>query len=223
MATMPLPSAPGQPEARSHAWFAGDAGACVLASEREAIHAALEERRGQGWLWLAPDGADEAATRGCGRGLRLRPCASGWDGDVRCGLPLPLASESIAAVVVQHAARAGDCAALFDECQRVLVPGGRLWLFALNPLSPYRWRWKGQGLRASEPLPWRRRLRAAGLWPDPVSQGIGPSWRPVVDPELRPGAGLRAAWMLRAEKRSIPMTAVRSRKALRIGAGVPAS
>ena len=68
-------------------------------------------------------------------------------------LPLPLANESMATIVVQHAAAGGRrSAALFDECARVLLPGGRLWLFALNPLSPYRWRWNGNHLSASEPI-----------------------------------------------------------------------
>jgi SAM-dependent methyltransferase len=31
-----------------------------------------------------------------------------------------------------------DPIALIEECARVLVPGGRLALLALNPLSPYR-------------------------------------------------------------------------------------
>ena len=34
----------------------------------------------------------------------------------------------------------------------MLVPGGKLWLFALNPLSPYRWRWNGNGGSG----PWHR-------------------------------------------------------------------
>ncbi len=35
--------------------------------------------------------------------------------------------------------------------------------------------------------------------------------------------GPRAAWLLRAEKRAIPLTAVRARAPLRIGSGVPAA
>ena len=31
---------------------------------------------------------------------------------------------------------------------------GWLWLLALNPLSPYRLRWRGQGLHAREPVTW---------------------------------------------------------------------
>ena len=92
------------------------------------------------------------------------------------------------------------------------MPGGRLALLALNPLSPYRWRWRGHGLQASEPLVWRRRLRAAGLQPDAVSQGIGPGWREAVSPVPQSGAGLRAAYLVLCEKRSLPLTPVRQRR-----------
>ena len=64
---------------------------------------------------------------------------------------------------------------------------------------------------ASEPLVWRKRLRAVGLVPDPVSQGLGPSWSIQVSPLPQQGPGLRAAYLLRAEKRSLPLTPVRRR------------
>ena len=37
-------------------------------------------------------------------------------------------------------ANRGQSVALIEECTRLLVPGGRLALLALNPLSPYRLR-----------------------------------------------------------------------------------
>ena len=220
MATMPSRSANGQPEARPD-WFASDAGRALLQSEQDSVCAVLGERPGQPWLWLAPAGDDAAVP---GRGLRLRPDQDGWSGSVRCGLPLPLANESVAVVILQHVQpRAWDPRALLDECARVLVPGGQLALFCLNPLSPYRWRWLGKGLRAAEPMPWRRRLRAAGLQPAPVSQGLGPRWQVAGESQAQHGPGLRAAWMLRAEKRHLPLTPVRGRVPLRIGSGVPAA
>jgi SAM-dependent methyltransferase len=221
MPTMPLPSTPGQPDSPGD-WFATAAGRALLDSEVDSIHAALAERPGQPWLWLSP--AAEREDMPDGLGLRLQARASDWRGAVRCALPLPLANESVAAVVVQHVTRnGGHGTALLSECARVLVPGGRLWLFALNPLSPYRWRWNGNGLRATEPMPWRRRLRACGMHPDAVSQGLGPRWRIEADAGLQPGPGLRAAWLLRAEKRAIPLTPLRTRAPLRIGSGVPAA
>lgn len=220
MATMPPRSPTGQPASHSD-WFASAPGQAVLDSEAQSICEALAERPGQPWLWLSPAVQPGDAT---GRGLRLQASAEGWQGPIRCALPLPLANESVATVVIQHTARAGRRGtALIDECARALVPGGRLWLYALNPLSPYRWRWNGSGVTASEPMPWRRRLREAGLQPDSVSQGLGPRWRVEISPELQQGPGLRGAWLLRAEKRTIPLTPLRSRAALRLGEGVPAA
>jgi SAM-dependent methyltransferase len=224
MPTMPLRSPAGQLDGaatRRGTWFQFPAGQAVLQSETASIQGALDERPGQSWLWLAP--AAEPAT-GSGRGLRLRACGDAWAGPVRCALPLPLANESVATVVLQHTCRAGKRGtALIEECARVLVPGGHLWLYALNPLSPYRWRWKAIGLRASEPTSWRRRLRAAGLQPEGMSQGIGPLWRIEANGEAQQGPGLRAAYVLRAEKRSIPLTPLRLRAPLRLGDGIPAA
>lgn len=223
---MPPPSVTGQADS-ANAWFATAPGLRLLESEWPSIRDAFAERPGQSWLWLSPDAAtEEGAAALLGRGLRLQPVPGGWRGDVRCAAVLPLANESLATVVVQHASRSGPAASvLMAECARVLVPGGRLWLFALNPLSPYRWHWKGHGLQASEPMPWRRRLRAAGLQPDAVSRGLGPRWRVEAadgQQHAQHGPGLRAAWALRAEKRTIPLTGLRARSPVRIGAGVPA-
>jgi SAM-dependent methyltransferase len=221
MATMPALSMHGQPDPRPD-WFATVPGQALLASEQDSIRAALAARPGQPWLWLSPaHDSDEGLP---GQGLRLQATAAGWTGPVRCALPLPLANESVATVVVQHAACRGvDRDLLLQECARVLVPGGRLTLFCLNPLSPWRWRWAVRGPGASEPMPWRRRLRAAGLVPEPVSQGMGPRWGVVADATLQHGPGVRAAWLLRAEKRVTPLTPLRSRARLRIGGGVPAA
>ena len=220
MATMPLSSLIGQSDSAS-AWFGSDAGQALLESEQPAVLRAFAERPAQPWLWLGP--VDQALQIE-GRGLRLVTANEAWAGAVHCGLPLPLANESIGVVVVQHVAKARSPRhGLLDECARVLAPGGRLWLFALNPLAPYRWRWRGSGLSASEPLTWRRRLRAAGLAPELVSQGIGPSWRVNVIHDLQNGPGLRAAYAIRAEKRAWPLTPVRQRTPLRLPEGVPAA
>jgi SAM-dependent methyltransferase len=192
----------------------------LLDSEADAIAQACAERRGQASLRLAPAlGLPEAD-----RCLDLYLDGGHFEGAVRCGLPLPLASESLGTVVLQHVADYPiDRAALLGECARVLVPGGRLWLFALNPLAPYRWRWARTGLRGAEPVIWRRRLRAAGLTPDAVSQGLGPRWRIAPDARAQHGAGLRAAYLLRAEKRIAPLTPVRVRPQVRLQTGVPAA
>ena len=222
---MPFPSFRRQPDAAAaDVWFAGRAGQAILASEAECLRAALQQRTGQAALWLRPRAADQACALEDAALLRLQPEGAGFGGDLRCGLPLPLASESCGLALVQHLAdAAADPEALLEECARVLLPGGWLWLLALNPLSPYRWHWHGHGPRASEPLVWRRRLRAVGLQPETVSEGIGPRWRAVDDLRRQSGAGFRAAYVVRAEKRVLPLTPVRQPPALAMPQGAAAA
>lgn len=218
---MPPTSATGQPDSAS-AWFGSSAGQVLLDSERPAILHAIAERPAQPWLWLAP--VAQAPDGAGGRGLCLALSGDAWAGMVRCRWPLPLASESVGVIVLQHVAvprsRGRE---MLAECARVLMPGGRLWLFALNPLAPYRWRWRGSGLAASEPLTWRRSLRDVGLAPEPVSQGVGPLWQARAMPDLQHGPGLRAAYAIRAGKRVLPLTPTRQRVPLRLPEGIPAA
>ncbi|QIL21022.1 hypothetical protein [Thermomonas sp. HDW16] len=208
--TMPSSGFRRQPEpAAAAAWFAGVAGQAILASEADSLRQAALERPGQPGLWLCPSGMGEGEVEL--PFLRLRAAARGFEGDVRCGLPLPLPTESCGVVVVQHLADIStQPTVLLEECARLLVPSGCLWLLALNPLSPYRLRWRGQGPRAAEPVTWRRRLRAVGLVPDVVSRGLGPSWGIAPEPAMQDGAGMRAAFLIRAEKRRSPLTPRRS-------------
>ena len=215
MGTMLPRSRSGQPDA-AQAWFASSEGTAVLDSEREAVEHALSERAGQHWLWLAPLPPERPE----GRGVVLYPRGDRFGGDASCGLPLPLPSETFGTVVLQHVASPdADGGELLAEIERLLQPGGRILLFGLNPLSPYRWRWRGHGLRATEPLSWRRLLRRAGLDPRPVSEGMGPRWEPVLQSGRQSGAGLRAAYLVRAEKRSLPLTPVRPRRLLPVAPG----
>jgi SAM-dependent methyltransferase len=219
MPTMPAFAQTGQPDSIL-AWFRSEAGRAVLGSERQIVEDALAERPGRPWLWLAPVLSE---TSGKGRGLALSATSRGWAGPVACSLPLPLPSVAFCTVVLQHpAASAPQAGALLEEAARILEPGGQLWLFALNPLAPYRWRWRGLGLRAPEPLTWRRRLRAVGLHPDPVSRGVGPSWGVAESTHPQDGPGLRAAYLIRAEKRTLPMTPMRGRRSLRLAPGASA-
>jgi len=222
---MPLPGfrrQPEQAEARlAGAWFATPAGRAILDSEDAIVRRAAAERPGQPWLRLMPTGGLPVVDA---HELPLHVEGGAFHGPFRCALPLPLASESIFTVVLQHV---GDGAvlprALLEEAARVLVPGGRLWLLALNPLAPYRLRWLRQGPEASEPIRWRVRMRSAGLVPEAVSQGVGPRWDTVANPILQNGAGMRAAYLLRAEKRVSPLTPIRPRPTLRVSTGVPAA
>ena len=212
---------PGRSSRDNGAWFATPAGHAVLESEAAAVRQATLQRPGQPWLWLS---AGPMPVMAEGHGLALRMFEGQFDGPLRCQLPLPLASEAVGAVIVQHLGDiVGDTADLFAECHRVLVPGGCLWLFALNPLAPYRWRWLRQGPVAREPVTWRRRLRNAGFRPEAVSHGVGPRWRVAPAADLQHGAGLRASFLLRAEKRLVPLTPTRARRALRLPGAVPAA
>lgn len=223
MATMPAPLPARQTGHDVPDWFGSEAGRIVLDSEESVVRDALGDRPGLPWLWCGP--VSRAAPDGLGRGLYLSRSGPGrWSGPVACGLPLPLPSESFGAVVLQHVVRpAGDCGPeLLEEAARLLVNGARLWLLVLNPLAPYRWRWRGTGLSVSEPLSWRRRLRRAGLVPEPVSQGLGPTWSLQPSAVLQQGPGLRAAYLLRAEKRALPLTPVRQPPALSMVKGAAA-
>ncbi|RPE81232.1 methyltransferase domain-containing protein [Vulcaniibacterium tengchongense] len=205
----PAPAPPG-----ALAWYASEAGQGVLAVEERAMARVLAGCPALPWLWLGVPGAvaPEATVR---RGVRLCRTPGGlFDGTVRCGLPLPLASESMCAVLLQHAL--DDTAAigpLLDECARVLAPGGVLWLAALNPWSPYRARWARSGLRARDPGRWQAALRRAGFAVDTVGvQWLGPHWR-VAHGEVGIGAAdrLRAGIALTVSKRvhaPIPPTPV---------------
>jgi len=206
-------------------WFLLPAGQALLDSEVTVVADALAAHPvvGLPWLWLAPT-LSTGIELPEGRGLRLSPAAQGWQGGVRAEMPLPLASESLGAIVVQHVLTDDTAAvALIEECARLLVPGGRLALLALNPLSPYRLRWRGRGLAARDPAHWRRMLSAAGLSPEPAAQGVGPQWSPTASPSLQSGPGLRAAYLQRAEKRVVPMTPIRPRLSRTITEGVPAA
>ncbi len=199
---MPALTAARQPEAAAR-WFASEAGRALLASELPSLYDALSARPGLPWLVFSavprPAAIDQP------HGLWLCPDAVGWRGDVACGGDLPLASESVGAIVLLHV----ECAAIeawLADCERVLVPGGRLTVYTLNPLSPYRGHWIGEGVSGREPVTWRRRLKRAGLVPEPVARGLGPRWRSRIDPHLQLGAGARGAYLLAAEKRRMPLT-----------------
>ena len=214
---MPVLPAPRQ---RPPSWFAGVAGQAVLDSEADALQGAFAERPGQPWLWLSPAAQGLVAPH---MGLTLIADGKGFSGNLRCGRVLPLASEAVGTVILQHVVEEGLAwHDLLEECARVLLPDGRLWVFALNPLSPYRRHWLGNDVQVVEPVTWRRRMRTHALQPEAVSQGIGPRWRVVPAPELQTGAGVRAAYLLRAQKRVIPLTPVRQR-AVRWTPGVTAT
>jgi len=222
---MPVFSPTGQPVSVPPCdWFATSAGQVLLSSERDALVRTLDTRSGLPWLWLSPPYAERPAIDG--RGLHLVRTHSGrWGGDAICARPLPLPSEVFAAIVAQHvlSLNAHETMDELSEFTRLLAPGGTLWLFALNPLSPYRWHWRDSGLSANEPGSWRRKLRQFGLDAESVSHGIGPIWRQEEDRSEQASAGLRAAYLLRADKRQWPLTPIRQRQRRALPQGAPAT
>src|SRR5688500_11751127 len=118
---MPAALVQRQPERSGRggsAWFASDAGAVVLASESEAIRRALGQRPGQPWLWLA---VGPAPPEPDGHGLLLNGTGERFDGPLRCALPLPLASESVRAVVVTHGAGLSSAAGMLVAVRPTVV------------------------------------------------------------------------------------------------------
>ncbi len=183
-------------------WFGSEAGQALLAAEAGAVQRVLVGCPALPWAWLGTAAA--AAPPVVGRGLLLRRDRRQWVGAMRCGLPLPLASETFGAVLLQHVLDdAIDADALLGECARILAPGGTLWLAALNPWTPYRARWAGSGLRARDPGRWQAALRRAGFSADSISlQWLGPHW-PIGHGDAGVGATdrLRAGLALTVSKR----------------------
>lgn len=173
---MPAGSSARQPDA-ALGWFSSLAGQGVLAAEDNARDEALAGLPELPWLWLGTaSGTPPARSR---RGLALRRDADGWSGDVRCGPELPLPRDTVGAIVLQHALDAEPALdATLAECERVLVPGGTLWIAALNPWTPYRGRWARSGLIARDPGHWQAALARGGFATDAIRlQWLGPHWR----------------------------------------------
>lgn len=204
--TMPVLQISRQPDALS--WFDAPSGKPLLLAEQPGIEAALVARPAQQpWLWVGPTpsrlpGADALPPRS----LALGRLGEQFAGSLRCGLPLPLPNESIGNIILQHALDDGN-EALLDECERVLEPGGRVWLFTLNAWSPYRARWRRSGLVVRDVNAWHKRLRRIGLQPcgREVSH-LGPVWRPSAGTahSATPDR-LRAVCLLEAEKRAVAL------------------
>ncbi len=192
-----------QPDALS--WFGTAAGLPLLEAEHPVIASLVASRPAQPWLWLAPVAgyadATAAELASQGRGLCLHRAGEGLAGPLRCALPLPLATEAVGTLIVQHVHEEGD-GELLEECARLLEPGGRLWLFTLNPWSPYRLRWRKAGLVPGDARGWHARLRAVGLHPvDGQVRCLGPIWKPGSIGENTGPWLLRSVQVLEAEKR----------------------
>ena len=175
----------------------------LLAEERCWLATRLAARPARRGLWLAPPlPVADSCSLSSRRGLRLYEQAGGYAGTVRCGLPLPLANASLGDIVLQHPSPT-QAHALLEECARVLVEGGRLWLFLANPCSPFRLRCRGD-LPVAASGPWLQRVRALGLQADPP-RFVGPCWRMArgADAAGDWALPLRAGCVVVAEKREL--------------------
>lgn len=182
-------------------WFETDAAQRLLRAERPWLLERLGDRPAQPWLWLAPVPFRDHLPVLPGIGLRLCMTARGdYAGDLRCTLPLPLPDACLQAIVLQHVAGL-EAEQLLAECERVLMPGGKLWLLALNPLSPYRWRWRRRDLAVRMPFVWRLLLQRSGLSCVDEVRYLGPVWRGGGSRSRGPAA-LAATCALSAEKRT---------------------
>ncbi len=197
-----MPALSSSRQASVASWFDTEPALALCALERQRLLPVLATRPVTPWLWMAPTAAWTHDALLPGRGLTLHRHGPEYGGDARCRLPLPLPSESVNAIVLQHVT-ARDAEALIAECERVLMPGGRLWLSTLNPFSPYRAQWRRHGLVVRTPQRLRHTLEQAGLncleltW-------LGPMWRDR-SPDRSSLAPLRAACLFTAEKRTLAL------------------
>ncbi len=186
------------------AWFGTGRGQALLAGELATAGLWLARRPAQPALWLTPAPAPQppVVLHGFSRQLWLWRHPLGFSGDLRCGLPLPLPSEAFGSMVLQHAVEGPAAAELLGECARTLAPGGRLRLYVLNPVSPYRLRWRGTALRVRDMTGWQVALRQAGLHPVTAEAAyLGPVLRASAAASPPSSNRLRAVCVLEAEKR----------------------
>lgn len=189
-------------QATPASWFDSEPAQELYLLEQQLLLPQLASLPGQPWLWVAPSVRWMEGAALSGRGLRLYREGDGYAGQARCALPLPLPSESVGAVILQHVT-AGDAAGLLSECERVLIPGGRLFLSSLNPFSPYRTQWRRHGMVVRTPQRVHHLLQHAGLDCDGIRY-IGPLWAASVRRSSRL-APLRAACLFVAEKRTFAL------------------
>jgi len=184
------------------AWFATAQVQVLRQAEHTCLHEQLRPFPTQPWLWLAPESSWLPDPLPSGRGIALYRATEGvgWCGDIRCALPLPLPSQALNAIVLEHVV-ASELEAVLAECARLLMPGGRVWLSMLNRFSPYRSHWQRREIRSLSLARCRNALQREGLYVRAVHHCgplIGDQTSP---PRLAWLKRLRAVCIVEAEKR----------------------
>lgn len=197
-----MPALPSLRQATPTSWFDSEPAQELFLLEQQLLLPQLPALPGPPWLWITPSARWLDGALLGGRGLRLFRDGQGYAGEARCALPLPLPNESVRVVILQHVT-AADAAALLAECERVLMPGGRLLLSSLNPFSPYRAQWRRHGMVVRTPQRLRQLLERVGLECDDTRY-VGPMW-PAASRRRFTLAALRAACLFSAEKRTFAL------------------
>lgn len=197
-----MPVLPSLRQATPASWFDSEPAQLLYELEQQLLLPQLASLPSQPWLWVAPSPRWLEGAALIGRGLRLHPEGGGYAGEARCALPLPLPNESVYTIVLQHVT-ASNAAQLLAECERVLMPGGRLFLSSLNPFSPYRTQWRRHGMVVRTPQRLRQLIDRVGLACGDTRY-IGPMW-PAGSARSGSLAPLRAACLFSAEKRTFAL------------------
>jgi len=185
------------------AWFAAAPAQALRQAEHHFLHQQLHAFPAQPWLWIAPARTWLPEPHPAGRGMALYRAEGngrGWQGMVRCHLPLPLPSQAVNAIVLQHVTLA-ELDALVAECARIIQPGGRVWLSVFNRKSLYRRHWQRNWERLPSLAQSRASLQREGLYVR-ATHYCGPLWGQSKTQQLAWLGRLRAVCVMEAEKRS---------------------
>jgi SAM-dependent methyltransferase len=186
-----MPAAPPPRQASVADWFETSAAKLLERAQFTVLQRQLSQRPNWPVLWLSPAAGWLAERPAGARLICLERIGPRWQGDLECALPLPLASQGIGTVVLQHPCQA-QAAQLLAECSRVLLPGGVLLLVVGRRLHPARLLCPRHALWASPAGGWRAMLAGNGLTLRGVHR-IGPGG-------LQPQ---HACVVLEAEKRTL--------------------
>lgn len=188
--------------AATASWFASPTGRVLLERERLFAQQLLQARPTQPWLWLSPGPQLPSRDILHGPGIRLFCHGCCLDGDVRCTLPLAFPTETIQLIVLEHPMMSW-VAELLQECARILIPGGHMVIFTLNPWSPLHAHWARHRVVAIGPRRLQQGCRQAGLASLSSLGYWGPSWR--ISAKSQWTYSRRACWrgvtLVRAHKR----------------------